>query len=203
MFIERPFRVHRMMYPGAEFRYSKDYKIAYLTFDDGPHPQITPWILDLLDSYHIKATFFCVGNKVEKFPEIYQMTQDRGHAIGNHSYRHPAGFRVDDDDYLDDVRKASKLIDSKLFRPPYGQLRKSQFNILKEEYRVVMWDIITRDYSKYMTADKVFKGVKKYTRNGSIIVFHDNELSEERMKGSLPRSLDWLIEQGYAFDVIT
>jgi peptidoglycan/xylan/chitin deacetylase (PgdA/CDA1 family) len=174
---------------------------VYLTFDDGPIPEITPWVLDVLDKYRVKATFFCVGDNVRKYPEIYQMLIDRGHAVGNHTFHHLQGLRTRTKNYKEDVEQAAKLIKSNLFRPPYGHLRFRQFFKMRKDYRVIMWDVVTRDYSKYLTADNVFENVKKYTRNGSIIVFHDSLKAVERMKEALPRSIEWLLEQGYTFEL--
>jgi len=202
MLIERAPKLYRRLYQGSYWRFNSDKKIVYLTFDDGPIPEITPWVLDVLDRYSIKATFFCVGDNVRKHPEIYQMLQDRGHHIGNHTFHHIQGLKTDTQSYLEDVQEARRLIDSKLFRPPYGHIRFSQFSALKKQYKVIMWDVVTRDYSHLMTADQVFEVVKKYTRNGSIIVFHDSLKSGDRMKESLPRSIEWLLKQGYSFQLI-
>jgi len=202
MLIERAPKLYRNLYQGSHWRFNSDKKVVYLTFDDGPIPEITPWVLDLLDKYNIKATFFCVGDNVRKYPEIYQAVQERGHKIGNHTFHHIQGLKTDTQSYLEDVEKARQLIDSKLFRPPYGHTRFSQFCALKKQYKVIMWDVVTRDYSSLMTADQVFEVVKKYTRNGSIIVFHDSLKSGDRMKKSLPKSIDWLLEQGYNFQLI-
>jgi len=202
MLIERPPEIYRGLYRGSHWRFNATEKVVYLTFDDGPIPEITPWVLDLLDKYGIKATFFCVGDNVRKHPDIYQMVQDRGHIVGNHTFHHLQGLKVKKKDYVKDVEDADKLIHSKLFRPPHGHMRLPQFYALKKKYKIIMWDVVTRDYSRLMTADEVFEVVKKYTRNGSIIVFHDSLKSGNRMKESLPRSLDWLIEQGYSFRLI-
>ena len=202
MLIERPPKIYRGLYRGSHWRFKTKEKVVYLTFDDGPIPEITPWVLDLLDKYNIKATFFCVGDNVRKHPNIYQMVQDRGHLVGNHTFHHLQGLKIKKKDYVEDVEEAAELIHSKLFRPPHGHMRLPQFYALRKKYKIVMWDVVTRDYSKLMTADEVFEVVKKYTRNGSIIVFHDSLKSGNRMKESLPRSLDWLIEQGYSFRVI-
>jgi len=202
MLIERPPKIYRFLYGGSHWRFNTDEKVVYLTFDDGPIPEITPWVLDLLDKYGIKATFFCVGDNVRKYPEIYQMVQDRGHIVGNHTFHHVQGLKVKKQTYVNDVEDASKLINSKLFRPPHGHMRLPQFYALKKKYKIIMWDVVTRDYSRLMNAGEVFETVKKYTRNGSIIVFHDSLKSGDRMKESLPRSLDWLIEQGYSFRLI-
>jgi peptidoglycan/xylan/chitin deacetylase (PgdA/CDA1 family) len=202
MLIERAPKLYRNLYRGSHWRFNTDRKVVYLTFDDGPIPELTPWVLDLLDKYNIKATFFCVGDNVQKNPEIFQMIQDRGHNIGNHTFHHIQGLKTDTQSYLEDVRKAGELINSKLFRPPYGHMRFSEFKALKKQYKVIMWDVVTRDYSCLMTADQVFEVVKKYTRNGSIIVFHDSLKAGDRMKESLPRSIEWLLEQGYSFELI-
>jgi peptidoglycan/xylan/chitin deacetylase (PgdA/CDA1 family) len=202
MLIERAPKLYRNLYRGSHWRFNTGKKVAYLTFDDGPIPELTPWVLDLLDKYNIKAVFFCVGDNVKKHPEIFQMVKDRGHKIGNHTYHHIQGLKTDTKSYLEDVQEAGKLIDSKLFRPPYGHMRFSEFKALKKQYKVIMWDVVTRDYSCLMTADKVFDVVKKYTRNGSIIVFHDSLKAGDRMKESLPRSIEWLLEQGYSFELI-
>ena len=130
------------------------------------------------------------------------MIRERGHKVGNHTYSHIQGLKTDTKSYLDDVKEADKLIDSKLFRPPYGHLRLSQFKALKKQYKMIMWDVVTRDYSCLMTADQVFDVVKKYTRNGSVIVFHDSLKAGDRMKESLPKSIEWLLEQGYSFELI-
>jgi len=202
MLIERAPKLYRNLYNGSHWRFNTDKKVVYLTFDDGPIPELTPWVLELLDKYGIKATFFCVGDNVKKHPEVFQMVQDRGHRIGNHTFHHIQGLKTDTQIYLSDVKEADQLIKSNLFRPPYGHMKFSQFKALKEQYKVIMWDVVTRDYSYLMTSDEVYDVVKKYTRNGSIIVFHDSLKAGNRMKESLPRSIEWLLEQGYSFEMI-
>jgi Predicted xylanase/chitin deacetylase len=202
MLIEQPPFFYRLLFPGAHWRFDKDKKVVYLTFDDGPIPEITPWVLDVLDRYNIKATFFCVGDNVQKYPEIYRMLLDRGHAVGNHTFHHIQGLKTLSKNYIKDVKEAEQLIDSKLFRPPHGHLRIHQFLKAKREYKVIMWDVVTRDYSKLRTSEQVFNNVKRYTRSGSIIVFHDSLKAGNRMKEALPRSIEWLLEQGYAFELI-
>jgi peptidoglycan/xylan/chitin deacetylase (PgdA/CDA1 family) len=202
MLIERAPELYRCLYRGSHWRFNTDRKVVYLTFDDGPDPEITSWVLDLLDKYNIKATFFCVGDNVRKYPDIYQMVQDRGHVIGNHTFHHVQGLHLTTESYLKDVEEAGKLIKSNLFRPPHGHMRLPQFYALRKQYKVVMWDVVTRDYSRLMTAEDVFNVVKKYTRKGSVIVFHDSKKSGNRMKESLPKSIEWLLEQGYTFELI-
>ena len=203
MIIEQPPILYRALYPGSIWRIPVEgEKSVYLTFDDGPIPDITPWVLDLLDKYNIKATFFCVGDNVKKFPEIYKMILDRGHRVGNHTFNHIQGIKTFTKNYLQNAQLASEHIDSDLFRPPHGHMRIPQFCTLKKHYKIIMWDVVTRDYSKLMTPEKVFDNVKKYTRNGSIIVFHDSLKAEKNMKYALPKSIEWLLEQGYTFKLL-
>ena len=202
MLIEQPPFLYRILFPGSHWRFNKKEKVVYLTFDDGPIPEITPWVLELLDKYNIKATFFCVGDNVRKHPEIYQQVIDRGHQIGNHTFHHLQGLKKTTKTYLKDVKEASTLIKTKLFRPPHGHMRVPQFFMLRKHFKVVMWDVVTRDYSRLMTSEQVFNNVKKYTRKGSVIVFHDSIKAGNRMKESLPKSIEWLLEQGYSFRLI-
>ncbi|MDL2222888.1 polysaccharide deacetylase family protein [Bacteroidales bacterium OttesenSCG-928-M11] len=203
MLIEQPPLLYRLYFRGSLWRINRESKVVYLTFDDGPIPEITPWVLDLLDKYKIKATFFCVADNVRKYPDIYQDLLERGHQVGNHTYHHLQGLRTWSKNYVANVDLAAKIIKSKLFRPPHGHIRLPQLAWLKKkEYKVIMWDVVTRDYSKYVDSEKVFNNVKKYTRPGSIIVFHDSIKAGDKMKEALPRSIEWLLEQGYTFELI-
>ena len=201
MLIEQPPKLLRWMYPRALWRMDKNVKAVYLTFDDGPIPEITPWVLDLLDKYNIKATFFLVGDNVRKHPEEFQMILDRGHRVGNHTFNHIGGFKHLSYKYLENTNKADELIKSNLFRPPHGWMRWGQYMVLRNRYTIVMWDVVTRDYSKRLNGRQVLLIVKKYVRNGSIITFHDSIKSEKNMKYALPRAIEWLQEQGYEFKV--
>ena len=201
MLIEQPPKLLRWMYPRALWRMDKNVKAVYLTFDDGPIPEITPWVLDLLDKYNIKATFFLVGDNVRKHPEEFQMILDRGHRVGNHTFNHIGGFKHLSYNYLENTNKADELIKSNLFRPPHGWMRWGQYMVLRNRYTIVMWDVVTRDYSKRLNGRQVLRIVKKYVRNGSIITFHDSIKSEKNMKYALPRAIEWLQEQGYEFKV--
>jgi len=202
MFIERPPVIYRTLFPGAIWRINSSEKCVYLTFDDGPVPEITPWVLDLLDKYNIKATFFCVGDNVRKYPEIYQQVLDRGHFVGNHTFHHKQGICCRTKNYVLNADLATRYINSKLFRPPHGHMRFRQALKLRKDYKIIMWDVVTRDYSWRLNAEQVFRNVKKYTRNGSVIVFHDSVKAEPRMKEALPKSIEWLLEQGYTFKLI-
>jgi peptidoglycan/xylan/chitin deacetylase (PgdA/CDA1 family) len=192
-----------LAFPGGIWKLpSKNGKAVCLTFDDGPIPDITPWTLDVLDKYGIKATFFCVGDNVRKYPEIYQQILDRGHRVGNHTFNHLQGLRTRTKNYIKNVELAARYISSNMVRPPHGHIRRRQFFKWREKYKIVLWDVVTRDYSKYVTPDEVFDNVKRYTRNGSIIVFHDSVKAEKNMKEALPRSIEWLKEQGYEFKLV-
>ena len=201
MLIEQPPKLLRWLYPRALWRMDKNVKAVYLTFDDGPIPNITPWVLDLLDKYNIKATFFLVGDNVRKHPEEFKMIVERGHRVGNHTFNHISGLKYLSYNYLENTNKADELINSTLFRPPHGWMRWGQYMVLSHRYTVVMWDLVTRDYSKRLNGRQVLRNVKKYVRNGSIITFHDSIKSEKNMIYALPRAIEWLLEQGYEFKV--
>ena len=201
MLIEQPPLPVRWLYPQALWRMDSHEKAVYLTFDDGPIPGITPWVLDLLDHYSIKATFFMVGDNVRKHPEEYRMVVERGHRIGNHTFNHIRGFEYTSRNYLANTDKANAYLHTDLFRPPHGHMRWMQYHVLKKKYRIVMWDLVTRDYSWRLTGEQVLEKVQRYVRNGSIITFHDSLKSEPRLKYALPRSIEWLLAQGYTFKV--
>lgn len=203
MLIEQPPLLYRWLFPKGIWRLPNEkQKMVYLTFDDGPIPEITPWVLEILDQYNIKATFFCVGDNVRKYPHIYQMILDKGHQVGNHTFNHVQGLRKRTKNYVNNTFLASQYIDSHLFRPPHGHMRLRQFYKLRGSYKIILWDVVTRDYSWRMSPEDVLNNVKKYTRNGSIIVFHDSIKAENRIKNALPKSIEWLIEQGYTFGTI-
>lgn len=204
MWIEQPPLLYRLLFPEAVWRIKKrKRKVAYLTFDDGPIPEVTPWVLDTLDRYGVKATFFFVGDNVRKYPELYEEVKRRGHSYGNHTMHHLQGFKTPRIRYMRDITEADDLIDSSLFRPPHGLLRWSQAKAIKKHYNIVMYDLVTRDYSIKMTPDEVFHNVRRYARNGSIIVFHDSLKAERNMKEVLPRAIEWLQNEGYELLPIT
>lgn len=174
-------------------------KAVYLTFDDGPIPEATPFILDTLAEFGIHATFFMVGDNVRKYPELYRRVVEEGHRVGNHTFHHIGGFRHSVRAYSADIEQANQLLHTNLFRPPHGWMRLVQYFWLRRKYRIVMWDLVTRDYSKWMTAGDVLANVKQYARNGSIITFHDSLKSIDKLHYALPKSIKWLKEQGYEF----
>ena len=189
MIIEQPAIWLRWLYPHALWRMDRHDRSVYLTFDDGPIPESTPFILETLAKFGARATFFMVGENVERYPELYQRIVDEGHRVGNHTYK----------TYTENAKRADALIHSNLFRPPHGWMRLSQYAWLSRTYKVVMWDLVTRDYSKWMTAEDVLNNVKRYARNGSIITFHDSLKSIAKLHFALPQALQWLKDQGYEF----
>lgn len=206
MFIERPPRWFRWLFPGAVFRIVSEEgtgKRVFLTFDDGPIPEATPWVLDVLDRYGVKATFFMVGQNVERHPGLLEEVRRRGHSVGNHTLHHIQGAGVTAMRYMRDAAAGASLTGSELFRPPHGWLRPRQLKALKKHYKVIMYDLVTRDYSKHLTSAEVVENVKRFARDGSIIVFHDSLKSLPRLKEALPASLEWLKGEGYRFETLS
>lgn len=173
----------------------------YLTFDDGPTPEVTLWVLDLLKRYNAKATFFCLGKNIEKHPEIFERIKIEGHAIGNHSFDHPRGKVTTNGKYFENIEKADKLIESRLFRPPYGSLKISQYRELKKKYKIVLWDLLSYDFELDLDLEESIFNMKSKVENGSILVFHDSKKAFPQLKIILPRLLeDWY--KAYTFVAI-
>lgn len=198
--IAQPPLFYRMLFPESSWRIKRyGRKVVYLTFDDGPIPEVTPWVLDTLDHYGIKATFFMVGDNVRKHPEVFEEVKRRGHSWGNHTMHHLQGIKGDAVHYLRDITEADTYIHSPLFRPPHGLIYPSQAALIRNHYNIVMYDLVTRDYSKRLTPEQVLANVKKYSRNGSIIVFHDSLRAEKNLRYALPRAIEWLKNAGFEF----
>ena len=195
-------RFLRPLFGKLTWRVKTDSKLIYLTFDDGPVPEVTPQVLDILDEYGWKATFFCVGDNVRKYPEVYQEVLRRGHRVGNHSFNHIRGYRYSVEDYVANVQKASVYIESRLFRPPHGRITFSQIKALKEDYDIVMWDVITYDYDKKKKAEQILRTVRNYLRKGSIVVFHDSIKAKENVLTVLPQALAYWKEKGYSYGLL-
>lgn len=179
-----------------------DDKIIYLTFDDGPTPGVTDKVLDLLSAYDAKATFFCIGKNVENHPDIYQNILDQGHAAGNHTQSHNKGINTKDADYYESIEQASALIESNLFRPPYGRIRRKQVRFLKNNYKIIMWSVLCGDFDLKMSKEKCKSNVLKHTKSGSIVVFHDSLKAADKMFYALEACLSVFKEKGYRFDAI-
>ena len=189
----------KWLYPRATWRMDKNEKAVYLTFDDGPIPESTPFILETLAKYDAKATFFMVGENVLRYHDLYNRIKEDGHRVGNHTFNHWGGFRHATLKYNANVEQANELIKSNLFRPPHGWMLWQQYFWLGRKYRIVMWDLLTRDYSKWTTSEDVVRTVKRFARNGSIITFHDSLKSIDKLKKALPEVLEWLKNEGYEF----
>lgn len=201
MIIEQPSKWLRWLYPSAIWRMDPNEKAVYLTFDDGPIPESTPWLLDTLDRYGVKATFFMVGDNVRKYPELYEEICRRGHRLGNHTFNHLGGITVSSKRFLRNANEADRYIHSNLFRPPRGWMKNAQYIHIRRHYTIIMWDLVTRDYSRHLTAQDVVNNVKKYVRNGSIITFHDSLRSIDKLKTALPECIEWLQKEGYEMKV--
>ncbi|MCM1037669.1 MAG: polysaccharide deacetylase family protein [Bacteroides sp.] len=203
MLIERPPLIYRLLFPEGLWRIKRRRrKVVYLTFDDGPIPEQTPWVLDVLDRYGIKATFFMVGDNVRRHPELLEEVRRRGHSYGNHTMHHLQGMKVTARRYIRDITEADALIDSTLFRPPHGIMRWKQARMIKDHYNLVMYDLVSRDYSRKLSPEQVVDNVRRYARNGSIIVFHDSQKAAPNMRVALPQAIEWLLLQGYEFEPI-
>ncbi|SHF75103.1 Peptidoglycan/xylan/chitin deacetylase, PgdA/CDA1 family [Salegentibacter echinorum] len=214
-------------------------KTLYLTFDDGPIPEITPWVLRQLKEYKAKATFFCIGDNIRKHKDIFNQVIEQGHRIGNHSFNHLNGWKTNTDFYVENVLKAEEAIienraqkkekreksqdsrskkpnpqlatcnsqpatqNSKLFRPPYGKIKNSQAaKLVNLNYTIVMWDVLSGDFDKTITAEKCFNNVIKHTKEGSTIVFHDSQKASKNLKAVLPEVLEFYTKKGFQFETL-
>lgn len=195
-------RVLSPFYPGLKWKVKTKSKVIYLTFDDGPIPEVTEKVLDILDTYNWKATFFCVGENVYKHPTIYQKVIERGHRVGNHSFNHLRGFKTSTEDYVANVRKASEYVDSRLFRPPYGRITYSQIRALKADYDIVMWDVLTYDYDKRKTPAQIVKIIQRNLRKGSIVLLHDSIKAENNILSVLPQAIEFWQSKGYTYGLL-
>jgi peptidoglycan-N-acetylglucosamine deacetylase len=198
----RPPEILRKFFPSVTWRIPVRSKELYLTFDDGPVEEVTPLVLDILNQYQVKATFFCIGSNVQKHPEIYKRILEEGHTTGNHTQTHVNAWKVQRDVFIKDVKDAESVISSRLFRPPYGKLTPAIINRLKKEYQIVLWDVITYDFDPALSADEVFQNSITRLRPGSIIVFHDSIKAGKTMLAVLPRFLDYCQKKGFTFRAI-
>lgn len=204
----------KMLYPQLVWNRSRLEKTIYLTFDDGPIAEITPWVLATLKAYDAKATFFCIGDNIQKHPEIFLALKADGHTVANHTQNHLKGWAVADDVYLDNIKQCAKLVHSNLFRPPYGRIKRSQIvkiqnlkfknqngatEMPNQKPKIVMWDVLSGDFDTQLSPEKCLQNVLKHTRNGSIVVFHDSVKAWERLQYVLPKALEYWQKEGYSF----
>ncbi|HOZ51484.1 MAG TPA: polysaccharide deacetylase family protein [Chitinophagaceae bacterium] len=193
-------RLLKVAYANCIWHVKEHANSVYLTFDDGPHPTITPFVLNELKKYQAKATFFCIGKNVELYPEIYQQILDEGHSVGNHTQNHLNGWKTENIEYYKNIKMASKLIDTRLFRPPYGRITYAQsmgLSRLFPKSKIIMWDVLSGDFDTALTGENCLQNVVLATQAGSIIVFHDSEKAWARLKFTLPLFLEHCKQQGW------
>lgn len=189
----------KILFNNVIWHFNTPEKIIYLTFDDGPNPDITEWVLETLDQFKAKATFFCKGANAEKYPELFAKTQSAGHSIGNHTYSHKNGWKSSSREYYKDVLKANHILQSYLFRPPYGKIKPQQVKTLGKKFTIIMWDVLTKDYDSSISKEQCLNRSTRYVKNGSIVVFHDTQKASANLKYTLPQFLEKMSHQGYAF----
>lgn len=198
----RPPFLYKLLLPQLIWSIDTDEKVIYLTFDDGPHPQVTPKVLDILDEFNAKATFFCVGENVEKYPDVYKSILRKGHKTGNHTHNHLNGWKTSKEIYYDNIEQCNVLVDSVLFRPPYGRISLWHIPYLKMKYRIIMWSVLSWDFSIKVSPEQCLHHTVRHTKPGSIVVFHDSEKAAENMFYSLPRFLEVFKNKDYDFAVL-
>jgi peptidoglycan/xylan/chitin deacetylase (PgdA/CDA1 family) len=204
-FIKTPWLVKKL-YPNYVWNLPATNQEVYLTFDDGPHPQITPWVLEQLRSYNAKATFFCIGKNVVAYPQVYAQLLAEGHAVGNHTHNHLNGWKVPATTYIENVKAAAAHINSSLFRPPYGRIKRRHLPALHEAMhtnaKVIMWDVLSADFDVTITKEQCAANVLKHTHPGSIVVFHDSEKAFTNLQYALPLVLEQLARRGVRFEAL-
>ncbi len=196
----------KKLYPGCTWKIDTTEKIIYLTFDDGPHPEVTPYVLRQLKKFNALATFFCIGSNVKKHIEFYQQIISEGHKIGNHTFDHLNGWKTNDDIFLENIAKAASIIDSDLFRPPYGRITKFQLEALRGErfnLTTIMWSVLSGDFDEKLSEKECYLNVVNNSGPGSIIVFHDSEKAFSKLQYALPRVLEYFSSKGYRFNSIS
>ena len=199
-------KILRLFYPSFLWEMPKGEKKLYLTFDDGPHPTITPQVLEILKKFNAKATFFCIGNNVNKYKETFEIIKKEGHSVGNHTFNHERGWKTKTSDYIKSVKEADALIQSPLFRPPHGRIKSSQIRAIKnlrisesQNLKIVAWTVISYDWDKSLSPEDCFNNVIKNSDDGSIIVFHDSEKAVDNMIPALTKVLEYYTDKGFTF----
>lgn len=195
----------KKLYPLLTWDTGSTDRCIYLTFDDGPIPIVTPFVLNILRQFNARGTFFCIGDNINKHPDIYEQVVADGHRIGNHTHNHLRGWKTDDETYANNFLKCHALVHSQLFRPPYGRIKGSQIKRLREispDLQIMMWDVLSGDFDESLSPEGCLKNVLKHTESGSIVVFHDSLKAFARLKYTLPRALKYWSEKGYTFEVL-
>lgn len=203
MYLTKTPKFIQNLFPAFAWRVPTDERVLYLTFDDGPIPEVTPWVLKTLAEYDASATFFCVGHNIDKHPEVFRQVVEGGHAVGNHTYNHLSGWTTDNLPFFHNVRHCAKLVRSPFFRPPYGKLKPKQTQFIQRHYQIVMWDVLSGDFDATVSREQVYLNVIRNAGPGSIIVFHDSLKSEEKLRYALPKVLKYFSDLGYRFDALS
>jgi peptidoglycan/xylan/chitin deacetylase (PgdA/CDA1 family) len=196
----------KKLYPNLIWNINQSNRCIYLTFDDGPIPIVTPLVLNILKQYNAKATFFCIGDNVRKHPDVFEQVKADGHAIGNHTYNHLKGWKTDNNTYLENFLLADELLDAKLFRPPYGRIKRSQIKLLQQAkpgLQLIMWDVLSGDFDINLSPEKCLDNVLKGVTNSSIVLFHDSLKAFDRMQYALPKAMEHWSKKGYEFRSLT
>lgn len=202
MYLVKTPRLLKWLYPNLIWGAAPGNRCIYLTFDDGPIPIVTPFVLNILKKYNAKATFFCIGDNIGKHPDVFAEVKSVGHAIGNHTYNHLKGWDTDSKTYLDNYLECGKLMETNLFRPPYGRIKREQIKLLKQAspgLKIIMWDVLSGDFDINLKPEDCLKKVLKHTEAGSVVVFHDSLKAFDRLEYVLPKALEYWSEQGYTF----
>ncbi len=202
MYLVRTPQFVQKLFPNFVWKMPANEKVIYLTFDDGPIPEVTPWVMETLNQFNAKGTFFCVGENVKQFPELLLRLREEGHSIGNHTFNHLNGWQTENITYLRNVRKGAHAVRSELFRPPYGRVKPSQAKFLNRHYRVVMWDVLSGDFDPNISQEQCLDNVLKNATEGSIIVFHDSLKANDKLHYVLPRVLEYFSEKGFVFNAL-
>lgn len=200
--IKTPFWL-RALYPSLTWRKSSTHKKLYLTFDDGPIPIVTPFVLKMLSEFNAKATFFCIGDNIKKHPDVFEQVKAAGHTIGNHTFNHLNGWKTYDEEYLKNILKCQELTDTLYFRPPHGRIKYSQIGKIRRilpDMNIIMWDVLSGDFDRDLAPEQCFNNVIKHTQAGAIVVFHDSLKAFDRLEYTLPRALKYWHEKGYTFE---
>ncbi|MEM7102411.1 MAG: polysaccharide deacetylase family protein [Bacteroidota bacterium] len=199
MYLVKTPRFIQRLFPHFVWKVPTKQRELFLTFDDGPIPEVTPWVLKTLEQFNAKATFFCVGDNVKKHPEVYEQIIKKGHAVGNHTFNHFNGWQSESLPYCQNVQKCSKLVESRLFRPPYGRLKPTQAQIINRSYDIIMWDVLSGDFDQKLSKEQCLRNVIDYARKGSVVVFHDSIKAKENLMYVLPKVLEHFSKHGFTF----
>jgi len=202
MFLVKSPAIIKKYYPKLVWEIPNNENKIYLTFDDGPIPEVTDWVLDLLKQYNIKATFFCIGDNVVKHPAVFQRIITEDHAVGNHTFNHLNGWKTSSETYLANIEACKEIVSTTIFRPPYGRIKKTQVQDLTKEYKIIMWDVLSGDFDAKTSPEKCYNNVVENAKEGSIIVFHDSVKASKNLKYALPKVIEYLLEKGFVFDVL-